>query len=167
MALDTVEAVLRCPRVGEALVVTRDSVVARAVQELGALAVPDKPDADLNAAVRHGATLTTADVAALAADLPALRSEELAAALAAVPGRRAFVADAAGTGTTLLAARAGVPLDPWFGPGSASAHAASGAAALDGEWPTLRRDVDTAEDLTAAIALGLGRHTAGLALTIR
>jgi 2-phospho-L-lactate guanylyltransferase len=107
MALDTVEAVLRCPRVGEALVVTRDSVVARAVQELGALAVPDKPDADLNAAVRHGATLTTADVAALAADLPALRSEELAAALAAVPGRRAFVADAAGTGTTLLARGSG------------------------------------------------------------
>jgi len=167
MTLDTVAAVLRCPEVGEALVVTEDAVVARAIQELGALAVPDKPDADLNAALRHGASLTTADVAALAADLPALRSTELTAALAAVPGRRAFVADAAGAGTTMLAARAGVPLDPCFGPDSAAAHTASGAVPLAGDWPTLRRDVDTTEDLAAAVILGLGPHTAGLAPAIR
>jgi 2-phospho-L-lactate guanylyltransferase len=157
MTLDTVGAVLRCPAVGEALVVTDDPVVARAVRELGASAVPDR--SDLNAAVRHGATLTATDVAALTADLPALRPDELAAALQAAEGRRSFVADADGTGTTLLAARAGVPLDPRFGPGSAAAHAASGAVPLGGDWPTLRRDVDTADDLAAAMDLGLGAHT--------
>ena len=52
-------------------------------------------------------------IAALVGDLPALRSQELAAALAdAADHPRAFVADAAGTGTTLLTARPGVPLSP-------------------------------------------------------
>jgi 2-phospho-L-lactate/phosphoenolpyruvate guanylyltransferase len=75
------------------------------------------------------------------------------------PGGRAFVADAAGTGTVLLAALHGRPLQPRFGPGSAAAHAAGGAVRLDGDWPGLRRDVDTALDLAAARALGVGRHT--------
>jgi 2-phospho-L-lactate/phosphoenolpyruvate guanylyltransferase len=167
MTLDTVEAVQACPCVEAAVVVTRDPVVGRAVAELGALAVPDKPDADLNAAVRHGATGTTTDVAALTADLPALRPAELAAALRAVPGRRAYVSDADGTGTTLLAARAGAPLDPHFGPGSARAHARSGAVPLTGRWPSLRRDVDTPDDLAAAARLGLGRHTSAVAAGYR
>jgi 2-phospho-L-lactate guanylyltransferase len=64
------------------------------------------------------------------------------------------VPDLPGTGTVLLAAPAGVPLDPRFGVGSAAAHEASGARRLDGDWPTLRRDVDTADDLAAAYALG-------------
>jgi 2-phospho-L-lactate guanylyltransferase len=40
--------------------------------------------------------------------------------------------------------------------GSAAAHAADGAIPLDGDWPGLRRDVDTVEDLWAAAAVGLG-----------
>jgi 2-phospho-L-lactate guanylyltransferase len=72
------------------------------------------------------------------------------------------VPDAAGTGTAMLAAPAGVELDPRFGRGSARAHQASGAVRLDGGWPTLRQDVDTAADLAVAAALGLGRHTAEL-----
>ncbi len=76
-----------------------------------------------------------------------------------MPGGRAFVADAEGTGTTLLVAAPGVTLDPRFGGGSAARHAASGAAALDGEWPGLRRDVDTPADLAAALALGVGPAT--------
>ena len=160
MAMDTVAAVRACPDVQATLVVTRDPVVSRAIEKLGAVPVPDKPDADLNAAVRYGATRTTADVAALTADLPALRPAELSAALRAVPASRAFVSDAAGTGTTLLAARGGAALDPHFGPGSAGAHERSGAVALTGRWPSLRRDVDTPDDLVAAAQLGLGRHTA-------
>ncbi|MGH3739210.1 MAG: 2-phospho-L-lactate guanylyltransferase, partial [Micromonosporaceae bacterium] len=46
--------------------------------------------------------------------------------------------------------------------GSARAHAAGGAVELHGDWPSLRRDVDTAADLSAAAALGLGVRTAGL-----
>jgi 2-phospho-L-lactate guanylyltransferase len=87
---------------------------------------------------------------------------ELAAALTAAAGhRRSFVADGEGSGTTLLCATAG-ELDPRYGPGSAAAHAASGAVALDGHWPGLRRDVDTPADLAEAAALGLGPRTAHL-----
>ncbi len=68
------------------------------------------------------------------------------------------MADTEGTGTTLLAVTSG-DLAPSFGPGSAAAHAASGAVALDGDWPGLRRDVDTPEHLTAARALGTGPRT--------
>ncbi|GAA0801318.1 2-phospho-L-lactate guanylyltransferase [Spirilliplanes yamanashiensis] len=102
--------------------------------------------------------------AALTGDLPGLRAEELAAALRAAEaaGGRAFVADAAGTGTVLLAAPAGVPLDPAFGVGSAAAHAAGGARALTGDWPGLRHDADTAADLRAALRHGPAAHTRAL-----
>jgi 2-phospho-L-lactate guanylyltransferase len=76
--------------------------------------------------------------------------------------RRSFVADAAGTGTVLLAAPAGVALDPRFGVGSAAAHADSGAWPLAGDWPGLRQDVDIPADLRAVLALGAGAHTCAL-----
>jgi 2-phospho-L-lactate guanylyltransferase len=72
------------------------------------------------------------------------------------------VADAPGTGTVLLTAPPGVPLDPRFGVGSAAAHRASGAVPLTGPWPSLRRDVDTAADLADAARLGLGPATRAL-----
>jgi 2-phospho-L-lactate/phosphoenolpyruvate guanylyltransferase len=159
-AQDTVAAALACDLVASVIVVCDDGAVSRALTALGAHVVPDKPDAGLNAAVRHGASFAGAGpVAALAADLPALRPADLAAALAAATGRRSFVPDTPGTGTVLLAAPAGIPLDPHFGPDSAAAHAASGAVRLAGRWPSLRRDVDTPADLAEAATLGLGRHT--------
>lgn len=96
-------------------------------------------------------------VAALPADVPALRPAELAQALADAAGRRAYVPDAAGLGTVLLVAAPGEPLDPRFGPGSADAHERSGALRLTGAWPTLRRDVDTADDLAVVRAWGVLR----------
>jgi 2-phospho-L-lactate guanylyltransferase len=103
------------------------------------------------------------------ADLPCLRTPDLETALsqAAAQGRRAFVADAAGTGTTLLAAPAGVELDPRFGPGSAAAHAASGAHAITGPLASLRLDVDTTDDLDRALRLGAGPETAQVARLVR
>jgi 2-phospho-L-lactate guanylyltransferase len=62
----------------------------------------------------------------------------------------------------LLTAPPGVPLDPRFGIGSAAAHAGSGAVELTGDWPALRRDVDTPDDLWAVLSLGAGTHTAAL-----
>lgn len=168
LAQDTVTAALACAQVRRVLVVTSDPTAARALAAVGATVVPDPPAAGLNPAFARGSSAAAGEwVAALAADLPALRPPDLGAALHAaghgLPGVRRFVADTPGTGTVLLTAPAGVPLDPRFGVGSAAAHAASGAQALDGGWPTLRRDVDTPADLAEAAALGLGRHTAGLA----
>ena len=161
---DTVAAVLACPAVRDVLVVTDDPDAARAAAALGARVVPDRPGAGLNAALRFGAdavTGLTRPRAALAADLPALRPDDLAAALA-LAWRRSFVADAGGSGTVLLAAPAGVPLDPRFGPGSAAAHAASGAQPLTGDWLGLRRDVDTPADLRTVMELGAGAHTSAV-----
>jgi 2-phospho-L-lactate guanylyltransferase len=160
---DTVAAAIACPVVAEVLVVTDDPAAAGVVRGLGARTVADAPDRGLNPALEHGARSAAGPaVAALSSDLPALRPEELAAALraaAAVPS--AFVADAPGTGTTLLTA-AGVPLEPRFGTASASAHRAGGAVPLVGDWPGLVRDVDTDADLREAVALGAGPRTTAL-----
>lgn len=171
MAQDTVAAALASSEVAGVLVVTDDPLVRRATAELGAQVAEDAPAAGLNAALTHGAAVVGGHRwrAALAADLPALRPAELGAALrvaTADPHRRAFVADWAGTGTTLLVAPPGVALGPRFGPGSAAAHAASGARRLDRDgdrpWPSLCRDVDTPADLAQAGRLGLGPYTAGV-----
>ncbi|WP_086055207.1 2-phospho-L-lactate guanylyltransferase, partial [Protofrankia coriariae] len=131
--------------------------------------VPDMPDTGLNAALAHGAALAArwwpdAGVAALSADIPALRPAHLRAALLAVPaGGRGLVADADGTGTVLLAAAAGTPLAPRFGPASRAAHIRSGArdltGPLGGSVRGLRRDVDTVEHLWEAVSLGVGPWT--------
>jgi 2-phospho-L-lactate guanylyltransferase len=145
-------------------------VAASALRTLGALVVPDEPRDGLNAALRHGAALAAArwpgsGTAALSADLPALRPAELGQALnAAAAWPTAFVADAAGDGTTLYTAAPGAPFRPAFGLASRTRHAAGGAAELRlQDIPGLRRDVDTPADLRGAAALGLGPHTAPLA----
>lgn len=174
-AADTVAATLRCPEVRGVVVVTDEPSAARDLEALGAQIVPDAPDAGLNPALRHGAAEGArrwpgCGVAALAADLPALRPAELAAALAAaaaVPEPAAFVADASGTGTTLLAAPDPVAFAPAFGARSRARHRAAGARDLDSgtigsDVPTLRRDVDTEADLWDARRLGIGPRTAAV-----
>ena len=103
-------------------------------------------------------------MALLSADLPALRPGASSdAALAAAAGHgAAFVADASGTGTTLLATAPGRPVEPRYGRASAAAHRAAGAVELTGDWPSLRHDVDTAADLRTAAELGLGPATSAL-----
>ena len=106
-----------------------------------------------------------AAAAALSADLPALRPEQIGRALrAASAWPTAFVADAAGDGTTLYTATPGAAFRPAFGLASRARHAAGGAVelGLDGIGG-LRRDVDTPSDLRGAVALGLGPHSAPLA----
>lgn len=165
---DTVTAALGSELVAEVVVVTDDPAAGGLVRGLGARTVADEPDAGLNAALEHGASAARHPaVAALSSDLPALRPEELTAALDAASGvPRAFVTDAQGTGTTLLTA-VGVPLRPSFGPGSAEAHRAGGATLLTGPWPGLVRDVDTDADLRAALALGTGPRTTAFAVHLR
>jgi 2-phospho-L-lactate guanylyltransferase len=169
---DTVAAASACAAVGSIVVVTDDPAAADVARSLGVPTVPDEPDRGLNPALEHGARTTGGSaVAALSSDLPALRPDELAAALdaAARTAPRCFVADAQGTGTTLLTA-VGTELRPRFGPGSAAAHVADGAVLLTGgagAWPGLVRDVDTEEDLRAAAALGVGPRTATLLERLR
>lgn len=160
LALDTVTAAASAEGVGRVLVVTSDPELTVALRAVGIDSTPEGPEPGLNAALRHGAAMLGPVVGALQADLPALRPADLSAALAEANGRRAFCADHQGTGTTLLLAAAGTSLDPRFGVGSAEAHAASGAVALTGDWPSLRCDVDTAADLAAAAKIGFGPHTA-------
>jgi len=166
MASDTVCAALASTSVADIVVVTDDRLAAATLSALGARVVPDAPDDGLNAALRYGAGLAVvhrpdAAVAALSADLAALRPGELTEALEQATGyRRAFVADVQGTGTTLLSALPGHDLEPRFGIGSARAHRRHGAHLLAGDWPTLRRDVDTPADVAVAARLGLGPATA-------
>ncbi|MFF8833668.1 2-phospho-L-lactate guanylyltransferase [Streptomyces sp. NPDC015131] len=168
-AEDTVAAALACPAVRDVSVVTDDPVAARALGALGALVVPDAPAAGLNAALAYGAAAVRgrrpgAPVATLNADLPALRPGELARVLA-VAGEfpRAFLADAADIGTTLLSAGPGTELRPAFGGASRRRHLSSGAVEIRlGGVRSVRLDVDTGDDLRAAGELGLGPRTAGL-----
>jgi len=165
---DTVAAALACDTVGAVGVVTGDPDVATTLAGDGAIPIDDAPEAGINPALRHAASLLAEShrgfaVAALAGDLPALRTGELADALAEASGhRRAFVCDTSGTGTTLVTAGPGSTLDPRFGPRSRAAHRASGAVELDGGWPSLRRDVDTVVDLADARRLGVGEATANV-----
>jgi 2-phospho-L-lactate guanylyltransferase len=170
-AMDTVAAALACARVAEVAVVTDDPAAGAELAAMGARVVPDTPAAGLNAALRHGAAAVRdrragAPVAALGGDLPALRPAELAQVLgaAAGAGERAFVADAAGIGTTLLAAPPRLALAPAFGGPSRARHLASGAAEIGlPAAPSVRQDVDTLDDLRAALALGVGPATARVA----
>ncbi|WP_184502975.1 2-phospho-L-lactate guanylyltransferase [Streptomyces sp. NEAU-LD23] len=168
-AKDTVGAALAGRRVAGVTVVTDDPLAGRELAALGARILPDTPGRGLNAALAHGARTVRegrprASVAALNADLPALRTADLDQVLEAAAGfPRAFLADAAGVGTTLLAAAPGTDLAPAFGGASRARHRASGAYEI--ELPgvdSVRRDVDTGEDLRAALALGVGPHTSRL-----
>lgn len=169
VAQDTLEAACAALGAGRVTVVTSDPVVTAAAHAAGCRVSPD-PGLGLNAAVRAGWASLEGLVrggtdaagrtawAAMLGDLPALRAEDLRAALAACSRHpRAVVPDADGTGTVLLTSTVAPP-EPRFGTGSAARHAED-AELLDLDLASLRRDVDTAEDLRAALALGVGRHT--------
>jgi 2-phospho-L-lactate/phosphoenolpyruvate guanylyltransferase len=165
-AQDTVAAALACGAVQDVAVVTDDALAGRELAALGARIVPDKPGGGLNAALEHAAgvvrsTRPRTPVAALNADLPALRPGELSRVLnAATEFPRAFLADAAQIGTTLLTAAADRELLPAFGADSRARHGASGAVELLlDSVDSVRQDVDTGDDLRTALALGVGPHT--------
>lgn len=169
-AQDTVAAALACEAVAGVAVVTDDTLAGRELAALGARIVPDTPAGGLNAALAHGAAAVRdirpgTAVAALNADLPALRPRELARVLAAAAEfPRSFLADAAGIGTTLLAAGPEQELLPAFGIDSRNRHRTSGAAELTpADVDSVRQDVDTGDDLRAALSLGVGPYTAAAA----
>jgi 2-phospho-L-lactate guanylyltransferase len=173
MAIDAAEAVLAASGVVHGLVVvTSDPFVSADVVDLSpdrVLVVDDAASKGLNDAARLGIAAAARwrpgrGVAVMTADLPALRSEELAAVLAmSVADEVIAVADTEGSGTTMLASRASSAIVPRFGIASFARHVSAGARGLDVVvGPGLRRDVDRLRDLDAARALGVGRRTAAL-----
>ncbi len=151
MALDTVEAALAASGVAEVIVVTGPQL-ADAFASLGAT-VLDDPGQGLIAAIEEGlayvgGAVPAAATAVLLGDVPALRSEELGAALAAASAHPlAMVADADGSGTVLTCAAPAESHALRFGRASRAGHVAHGYVELTGPWPGLRRDVDTDADL--------------------
>ncbi len=172
MFTDTVVAATAVPELLSLTVVTPDPLVAARARELGAHVIDEPPlgDDPLNTALAAGARDARerhgpAHLLALQADLPALRTAELADVLAVAVGARSVVIDHTGTGTAALLVRDTVaPLSPRFGADSARAHRAAGAVPLSGHWPGLRCDVDTPEDLDTVRALGVGEFTASTLL---
>ncbi len=145
------------------------------------------PGGGINAAVAAGlehARAATPDTfaAAITGDLAALRPADLAQAFALaeaaatsaqvlnertrcnagsrsepVRGRRTFVPDREGSGTTMVAFAPGADAPTHFGIGSSAAHAAAGYSPLDvAAESSLRLDIDDADDLERARLLGLG-----------
>jgi 2-phospho-L-lactate guanylyltransferase len=163
-ALDTVAAARAADAVARVLVVTSDGPVSAAATRMGATVVRD-PDRGLNAAYRAGARVAPAGarIAGLQGDLPALIPTDLTWALNLCAGyESAFVADAHGIGTTLYAAASQTAFRPRFGGCSRRAHIDAGAHEIEpaaAHVQSLRRDVDTGDDLRAARHLGLGHHT--------
>lgn len=172
MALDTATAALDCPVVSAVLVICGDDA-APAFEEAGCGIVRDTGKGDLNevladARERARAIDPFSAFASLVADLPGLRSHDLTAALVEA-GRhpRSFVPDAAGTGTTLLAALPGALYAPAYGTSSSHRHRVGGATPLEvPEGSPLRRDIDTLADLGRASAGSVGPRTARLLGTV-
>ncbi|MFI7587792.1 2-phospho-L-lactate guanylyltransferase [Spongisporangium articulatum] len=160
IALDCLTSVLAASTVARVLVVTPDAGLGAEAVSLSAQVVEEPAHGGLNGAVAAGAAVAQGATAVLLGDLPALRPGDLDAALAACAAHPlAFVPDADGEGTVLLAGRRPDALVPRFGADSAAAHRAVGAVELALDLPGLRRDVDTPADLDAAARLGLGPRT--------
>lgn len=121
---------------------------------------------DLNAAVSHGIAWTrrqrpAAATLVLAADLPAATDAAIDHLLGSAPSEPLLVIpDLEGIGSTGLLIGPETEVIPAFGAESLARHQAAGAAVV--ELPgieRLRRDVDTAAQLAAAIDLGVGERT--------
>jgi 2-phospho-L-lactate guanylyltransferase len=166
-AQDTISALLATDGIGRVIVATSDPVVTAWTQNMGGETFDDAEYTGINPAVIGAANQAPAGdgIVVVLADLPCLTAIVMNHVLGA-SGEfdHSFLADAHGTGTTMWFSREGMTKEPHFGSGSRAAHAASGSVDLvleHGEeaWPKARRDVDTVDDLTEAIALGVGTAT--------
>ncbi|MCE5290564.1 MAG: 2-phospho-L-lactate guanylyltransferase [Nocardiaceae bacterium] len=170
MLTDTVRAAIAAESIERVTVVTGDPIVADAVRALGCEVLREPARTrSLNEALRWaiGQVDPNARLLILQADLPALTAAELSAFTASAPQTdRVFANDQHHTGTTALLLRsASTPFEPQFGVDSALRHRDAGVRLVDGEWPGLRHDVDTADDLDVAVSIGVGPATrAALAL---
>lgn len=167
IALDTIAAAVAATRVTRVIVVTDDPGVRAELRRAHTVEiVPEGDTRGLDAAIALGAAAAGQGVAraALLGDLPALRPADLDHALELAESvERGLVPDAEATGSTLVTARAGAVWVSAFGVDSAARHRLLGCTDLAVERDsTLRRDVDTAEQLARAVSLGVGPRTAAV-----
>ncbi len=172
---DVISAAQGAVRTSRVVVTGEDPAIATLARQSGAhflpeptaAAVGDHDKTSLNAAIAAALGSVKAEygshpIVVVTGDLAALRSESLDSILSAVEdlGESGFVADTAGTGTTMLALLPTTAANPRFGSDSAAAHRSqdirdvSHHASADA-----RLDVDTPADLHAALILGVGSHT--------
>lgn len=168
LGVATVIAAAAARGVAEVVVVTADDSIVTALAGTHRVRVVLEHNArGLRAAIASGlATVPSGRPrAVLLGDLPALRPADLDDVLAgAAQHPRCFVADAAGTGTTLVTARPSVILRSAFGRGSASRHRALGLRRLDVPLSSsLRHDVDTPRQLERARAMAASTISAVVA----
>lgn len=168
---DTATAALSCPLVDRVVVATSDTRVADWARAAGCHLVDDRDHPGINAAALAAIPSDASRVAVVVSDLPCATPDALSTALDLAEGRTtAFLADAAGTGTTVWTRVTYGPGRPRFGIQSRAAHRAESAddlvdavaddAALSTRLEPMRRDVDTPADLADALRLGVGRFTA-------
>ena len=171
IALDTIAAAAACPSVGQVYVVTDDGALVTLAFDIPGLRFVPEDDGTgrprgIDTAVSVGADAAGIGMprAALLGDLPALRPDDLDAALTAADRvDRAVVPDAEGTGTTLVSAGSGIPLLTSFGERSFARHIQLGCVPIEiADASSLRHDVDTAVQLEVAAGLGLAPRTAAL-----
>ncbi|HEY2643432.1 MAG TPA: NTP transferase domain-containing protein [Galbitalea sp.] len=158
IALDTVEVALS---VAPVIVVT-SADVAPEFEALGARIVLDA-GGGLNAAARQGLDAAgSGPVAVMLGDVPAVQPSELSLALGAAEQHPlAFVSDADGDGSVLIAALVTADHSPAFGANSRAAHRHAGYVELDVPATSgLRHDVDTTAHLVELATAGrLGPRT--------
>jgi 2-phospho-L-lactate guanylyltransferase len=159
LGIATVRAAAATSGVREVVVVTADVATAEELAGMPRTRVVREP-APRGLRLAIAAALATvppgAPRAVLLGDIPELVPADLARVLAEA-GRhpRAYVADAAGTGTTLVTAAAGVSWRSAFGRASASRHRALGLRRLAvPQRSSLRHDVDTPAQLARVSARG-------------
>lgn len=162
MLADVLMACRRSPGIA-ALVVTADpSAAALARRECAEVVVDHVPPRGMNAAVRLGlarvATRCAGTALVLTADLPLIRSEDLASLVRAAAGRPGalLVPSRDGTGTNALLLNPPDVLEPELGHGSLSRHLLQAVRRACPVrcigLPGVALDIDTPEDLAVLMA---------------
>jgi 2-phospho-L-lactate guanylyltransferase len=171
-AQDVLGALKGAPSVSRVVVITGSHETSRLAETLICESLAD-PTTSLNDAIRFAADSISSEepICVWVSDLPCLQPDDVETVLAQAAvvfarerlqegqgPKQAFVPDDNSLGTTALLARAPKYLTPHFGLDSAAAHEAAGATRLPGT-PRARLDVDTQDDLSRAISLGVGPAT--------
>ena len=166
-ARDVLRACGGSANIGRTIVVSPDASIQTLARAAHSEFVPEPSASGINEAIASVRAICEPDqpVIAILADTPCLTGATLDAVLAhAGDYDVSFVADAAGTGSTMWCTR--IPTAcPFFGSRSRARHRASGAVELGSTarsgddaslWTRARRDVDTEVDLWDAHRIGLG-----------